>query len=84
MFSMDPETQRLLRKVVARMDESRQYTGELTEDELTELIELEMRADDSPDDDEPDALVTAPLRPQPDSDAGAFALPEPDDPYPLA
>ncbi len=52
---MDVETQRLLRKVVARMDESHQFTGELSEDELTELIELEMR-----DDDEPDAFVAAP------------------------
>jgi hypothetical protein len=82
MFSMDPEMQRLLRKVVARMDESHQFTGELTEGELTELIELQMREDDSSDDDE-DPFVHAPLRPQPDSDAGAVALPEPDDQYPL-
>jgi hypothetical protein len=80
---MDPETQRLLRKVVARMDESHQFTGELSEDELRELIELEMRDDDSPDGDEPDGFVTAPLRPQPHSDAGAITLPEPDDQYPL-
>ena len=68
MFSMDPETQRLLRKVVARMDESQQYTSELPEDLLTELIELEMRDDDSSDDDEPGAFVTAPRSPQPHSD----------------
>jgi hypothetical protein len=83
MSSMDREIQRLLGKVVARMEESHQFTGELSEDELTELIELEMRDDDSPDDDDPDAFVTAPLRPQPHSDAGSFVLPKPDDQYPL-
>jgi hypothetical protein len=77
--SMDVEMQRLLRKVVARMEESHQFTGELSEDELTELIELQMRDDDSSDDDEPDVFVRAPLRLQPNSDAGAIALPEPDD-----
>jgi hypothetical protein len=76
---MDPETQRLLRKVVARMEQSQQYTGELPEDLLTELIELEMRDEDSSDDDEPNAFVHAPFRPQPHSGAGAIALPAPDD-----
>jgi hypothetical protein len=81
---MDPETQRLLRKLVAKMDESQQYTcDELPEELLTAMIESEDWDDQSPDDDEPAAFVCAPLRPQPYSGAGAIALPEPDDQYPL-
>jgi hypothetical protein len=72
MSGIDPETRRLLRKVVARMEESHQFTGELPEDLLTELIELEMRDEDSSDDYE-DPFVHAPLRPRPHSGAGAIA-----------
>jgi hypothetical protein len=60
MFSMDPETQRLLRKLVAKMDEAHQYTcDELPEELLQAMVESEDRDDDSSDDDDPDTHLWA-------------------------
>jgi len=48
--------------------------------ELEDLrSELEFLRDDSPDSDEPDAFVGAPLNPPPHLNSGAIELPEPDE-----
>ena len=53
---MDREIQRLLQKLVARMDESQHYTcDELPEDLLKAMVESEDGDDDSSDDDGPAA-----------------------------
>jgi hypothetical protein len=51
---------------------------------FTPMVESDPAEDDSSDFDEPTALVCAALRPRPHAGAGAIALPEPDDRYPLA
>jgi hypothetical protein len=43
------------------------------------MVELETSQDESPDSDEPTAMVCAPLRPRPHLNSGAIALPEPDE-----
>jgi hypothetical protein len=63
------ETQTLMRKIAAKIKES-----------VMPRVEPD---NDSSDFDEPTALVCAALRPRPYSGAGAIALPEPDDHYPL-
>jgi hypothetical protein len=69
---MSPETQSLMQKIAARVKQS-----------LTPKVESDPADTDSSDFDEPTALVCAALRPRPYSGAGAIALPEPDDHYPL-
>jgi hypothetical protein len=67
------ETQTLMRKIAAKLKES-----------LSSAVEPKNSENDSPDFDDPPALVCATLRPRPYSGAGAIALPEPDDRYPIA
>jgi hypothetical protein len=69
---MNLEAQTLMRKLAAKLKES-----------LMPAVELKDSDADSSDFDEPTALVCAALRPRPYSGAGAIALPEPDDHYPL-
>jgi hypothetical protein len=69
---MSAETQGLLRLIAAKIRES-----------LTPAVESKDSENDSSDFDDPTALVCAALRPRPWSGAGAIALPEPDDRYPI-
>ena len=61
-----------MRKIAAKVKES-----------LTPAVEPKDSENDSSDFDDPTALVCAALRPRPYSGAGAIALPEPDDHYPV-
>jgi hypothetical protein len=69
---MSPETQTLMRKIAAKVKQS-----------LAPAAEPKDSENDSSDFDDPTALVCAALRPRPYSGAGAIALPEPDDHYPV-
>lgn len=61
-----------MRKLAAKIKQS-----------LTPTYESKHSDNDSSDFDEPTALVCAALKPKPYSGAGAIALPEPDDRYPV-
>jgi hypothetical protein len=61
-----------MRKIAAKVKQS-----------LTPAVEPKESENDSSDFDDPTALVCAALRPRPYSGAGAIALPEPDDHYPV-
>jgi hypothetical protein len=76
---MGPETQNLsdlvtdaMQKIAAKVKKS-----------LTPAVESDPPNSDSSDFDEPTAMVCAALKPRPRAGAGAIALPEPDDRYPL-
>jgi hypothetical protein len=73
---MGIETQSLsqvMQKVAAKLKQS-----------LTPTVQSDPADGDSSDFDEPTALVCATLRPRPHAGAGAIALQEPDDRYPMA
>jgi hypothetical protein len=69
---MDSVGQILLKKIAGKLKQS-----------PTPIDEPENLDNESPDDDDMTALVCAALRPKPYSGAGAIALTEPDDHYPL-
>jgi hypothetical protein len=69
---MDSVGQILMRKIAAKLKQS-----------PAPMVEPADSDNQPPDDDDMTALVCAALKPRPYTGAGAIALPEPDDHYPL-